>query len=1617
MKINMSKFKITSGRKFTKAVLCAIFAIFLAQSLYAAPYNGEKQTFIQPDGTSITVKMYGDEYYGYFTDLNGATLIRENGWFYYAELNKSEDTLISTGVKYTVENEKIIPKKQTKTAKTTTKEKTIKISKKAQSEKIAKNKLLTSNSAGDISVKSSVAPLYGNPDQFVKGAFKGLCILIDFPDEQGTIAQSEVDNYFNQQGYTGYSNNGSVRDYFNDVSNGNVDYTNVVTGYYRAQYPKTYYDTNTVYGRSVELMEEALNYLASTNFDFSQLSMESGTSNRIVAVNFYYAGFRSNGWTYGLWPHKRTLNYTFTAGGVTYTAGDVQITDMTSSLSLGTVCHENGHLLMKWPDLYDYGGESSGVGTFCIMSGGGHGVNPSAPNPYLRQRAGWQTPIELNEMNSPSIIHAPANTFTSYIYTHPTLSNEFFLIENVKKEGRWKNLPGSGLLIWHIDENGSNNNEQMTPSMHYMVSLEQADGLFELENGRGSDIDDIYHADNATVFNVGSTPNSHWWDGVPSDLGIISIGAIADTMSFTYTTANENYQAELQAEDQTWSSGQVETLNLGYTGSGYVNVTNGIGEWLEFTFDILSGGEHDFYTTYANGDANERPAEIYVNGKLYLTELFYSTGAWNVWDIEESFANPVNLITGTNTIRFVGTTAAGLPNIDKINLNKLTNNEAPIIVGSLGPINAYQTDEPFLIDISSIFEDPEGGPLSYSFSSLDNSIGFIDKGSPSEIKVTLYGVGSSDVTITAYDLLGASETYTFTINSQANSRPYPENSKNFNSIKLCMSYGATQFDLDTIFVDADGDPITYSVKMDENVAASVSSSILTLTPLAPATDALIIVTATDSKNASSDVYVSINVAESNTLPEITAQIENVVMYHSQTYSLNPTNFFYDADGDDLILSFSNLPSELSVYQRYGDDYYFSFYADSNGNKTMPSTPIMVYASDNSSCGASSKVHQTFNIEVIENHYPEITGEILPQTFYLNTGTQELDLSQAFTDADGHELTFSAYRNYMDPQIFDFSINGSIVEITPTETGTTTLYVSCYDEFGGYSETLEITITIEENVSSLEYQAEDQTWNNAVIESIYSGYTGIGYVNTSNATGEWIEFEVTVAPGVYDLEFYYANGGTNNRTGELLVNGTLQKFENFEPTANWSSWATQPYYGIPLHSGVNTIRLTSTTSEGLSNIDKLNLIQLSQNEPPYVLNNLALPVLSEVNSFYSIDLSSVFADPENDPLQISVSVENTNVATANVGGTTLYINRAGIDNFENQTTLQFIVSDGFSEITYNANVEINSSPYIVSNPIDRITLNTGESVSVDLLDIFNDKDNEPLLFTAVSNASSLFSTSVNGNILTITSIAGADAGFISLECADAYHAPKQFGLNVVINEGTPSFELQAEYQTWSNATVDNNYAGFTGTGFVNTANYIGEWIEFTVYVPTTADYNWFVTYANGGTGDRNAAITLNGQSFIYTSFYPTGAWNIWDEVSSAMYPMTLTQGVNTIRIIANNMDGLANIDKLDLTPVVNSALKSFTETESSIEESNSSNSFSCTPNIVKGMSTIQCKLQKTGPVSIVLIDALGITVDVIYNGNLNSVDYTTPLFNNYPAGVYTLVLKTEDNIETEKIIIE
>ena len=98
---------------------------------------------------------------------------------------------------------------------------------------------------------------------------------------------------------------------------------------------------------------------------------------------------------------------------------------------------------------------------------------------------------------------------------------------------RDRSLPATGLAIWHVDELGDNNNEQMTPTLHYECSLEQADNRFDLEGKvNAGDADDLFNAQNNSSFGAATHPSNRWWDGTASGLEILNISAAGGVMTF-----------------------------------------------------------------------------------------------------------------------------------------------------------------------------------------------------------------------------------------------------------------------------------------------------------------------------------------------------------------------------------------------------------------------------------------------------------------------------------------------------------------------------------------------------------------------------------------------------------------------------------------------------------------------------------------------------------------------------------------------------------------------------------------------------------------------------------------------------------------------------------------------------------------------------------------------------------------------------------------------------------------------------------------------------------------------------------------------------------------------------
>jgi hypothetical protein len=122
-----------------------------------------------------------------------------------------------------------------------------------------------------------------------------------------------------------------------------------------------------------------------------------------------------------------------------------------------------------------------------------------------------------------------------------------------------------------------------------------------------------------------------------------------------------------------------------------------------------------------------------------------------------------------------------------------------------------------------------------------------------------------------------------------------------------------------------------------------------------------------------------------------------------------------------------------------------------------------------------------------------------------------------------------------------------------------------------------------------------------IDSNWPGFSGTGFCNGTNAVGAFAQFTVNaVSSGAGFVLIRFANGGTNSRPADIIVNGsTVFSAVPFDPTGAWSTWASKSL-GFVVPAGNNTIRLNPTTSAGLPNVD---FIDFSVESPPPPTNTL------------------------------------------------------------------------------------------------------------------------------------------------------------------------------------------------------------------------------------------------------------------------------------------------------------------------------------------------------------------------------------------------------------------------------
>lgn len=372
--------------------------------LSAVPAYPGKIRMTQPDGSVITIRLHGDEWFHYATDESGQVVARDADGFYRP-----------APMPTAAEREEAV-----------------------QMRKAAQQMRQSMAKASSLSIGTHRIPV----------------VLVNFSDKEFVTEDPNTafSNMLNQEGYSANGGTGSVHDYYYENSHGAYDPVFEVFG------PVTLSNTSAYFtDRASAALKEACNLLNS-EIDFSQYDSDSDGS--VDMILMYYAGYNQaeGGGEDTIWPHQGYGSGYFDGKSISryFCTSELRGYMGKRMCGIGTTSHEFGHSL-GLPDFYDTdyekNGQAGALYTYSIMCSGSYNNNGCTP-PYLNSEElrilGWmgeQTPITEK---GPLTIE-PVQYFVAY-RTEASKDGEYFVYECRKQAGWDRYIASGGLLVYHVDK-------------------------------------------------------------------------------------------------------------------------------------------------------------------------------------------------------------------------------------------------------------------------------------------------------------------------------------------------------------------------------------------------------------------------------------------------------------------------------------------------------------------------------------------------------------------------------------------------------------------------------------------------------------------------------------------------------------------------------------------------------------------------------------------------------------------------------------------------------------------------------------------------------------------------------------------------------------------------------------------------------------------------------------------------------------------------------------------------------------------------------------------------------------------------------------------------------------
>lgn len=391
------------------------------------------------------------------------------------------------------------------------------------------------------------------------GTIKMAVLLVCF-------ANLSFDSTHNPAYYTNlifnHSNPKSVASYYWENSYGQLNVTGDIIGgtWYRSSHSSNYWGEDSSPGSVFPHVDDKNGYiynlviegvqLADPTVDFRNYDNDSDSVIDYLLVVHAGDAQEGTGVSTDIWSHRWSVQTTSIVDNVV--VKDYTMCAETSPM--GTFAHELGHAIGDLPDLYDTDYSSDGIGRWGIMgagawnynvtpgSGEGPGDTPSHFCAWSKIQMGWLKPTIVTShqlgVTLPAIETSYKNSVLKFFLSDSSNSitlNEYFLVCFRNQTGFDSALPGSGILIWHIDE--CNKYEGNDGERRKLVDLEEADANAD-PNGVWEQLDYVNQTappwatlldDNGNItdpwtvgnqFNYLSIPDSDSNDGMMTNVSI-----------------------------------------------------------------------------------------------------------------------------------------------------------------------------------------------------------------------------------------------------------------------------------------------------------------------------------------------------------------------------------------------------------------------------------------------------------------------------------------------------------------------------------------------------------------------------------------------------------------------------------------------------------------------------------------------------------------------------------------------------------------------------------------------------------------------------------------------------------------------------------------------------------------------------------------------------------------------------------------------------------------------------------------------------------------------------------------------------------------------------------------